>query len=44
MDLDFWECFGMEKLYLITEEIWYVAGRTNTQPAEAVYTYLYHNK
>ena len=22
MDLDFWHCYGMKKLHLITEEIW----------------------
>ena len=25
MDLDFWDCFGGEKLHLITEEKWYVS-------------------
>ena len=23
MDQDFWDCFGMKKLILITEEVWY---------------------
>ena len=24
VDLDFWDCFGMKKLCLITKEIWYI--------------------
>ena len=29
-DLDFWDCFGREKTYLITEEIWYIVITTES--------------